>query len=63
MVEELVATFGKRKPKENNKLLDKLHKPPKKDSALNTPHFQEDEPGMTQQADLLVLPDDTNLPL
>lgn len=58
MVEELVATFGKRKPKENNKLLDKLHQPPKKDSALNTPHFQEDEPGMTQQADLLVLPND-----
>ena len=55
MVEEIL---GKRKQKDNNTLIDKLHRAPKKDSSINTPHFAETEPRMTNQADLLSLPDD-----
>ena len=35
-----------------------LHKKPKKDSPINTPHIQVDEPNVVQQADLLFLPHD-----
>lgn len=40
--------------------LHNLFKRPKKDSWINTPHIQQDEPNIVQQADLLFLPHDGN---
>lgn len=40
--------------------LHNLFKLPKKDNDLNTPHIQQEEPNVVQQADLLFLPHDGN---
>ena len=45
------------KPKVN-KLLNNLLKKPKKDSGNNMPHFIVEGPNISQQADLLFLPND-----
>ena len=43
---------------EKTTLLKALYEVPKKDKRLNMPHFQQIEAGITQQADLLYLPND-----
>ncbi len=43
---------------EKSSLLKALYETPKKDKGLNQVHFQQIEPGIAQQADLLYLPND-----
>jgi hypothetical protein len=54
--------FGKvnKKSKKKDELLDNLYKTPKRDSAINTPHYQPVGPNVTHQADVLFLPEDNN---
>lgn len=44
--------------KKSNKTLEQLYVKPKKDKGVNVPHFQVSGPNITQQADLLFLPND-----
>ncbi len=57
-LEELFGLSTKAKKKKNVQVVDELLKKPVKDNRINMPHFQPKGPGITQQADLLFLPDD-----
>lgn len=57
-MEELEALFGLDKKKNKNKIIKKLYTLPKKDKGVNAPKFAEVEPDITQQADLLFMPND-----
>ncbi len=46
------------KKKKKTQIVDKLLQVPKKDKGVNAPRFQPVDAGITQQADLLFLPDD-----